>query len=223
VKKGNFRQDLFFRLNAMHIAVPALRERKKDIPILVKKFATDFCRENHIEFEGFTDSAMHRLQEYHWPGNIRELRNMVEKVIVLEKGDRITDEDIDKYLTPSDTLKNNLPAVLNKPKEEIEKEFLFRALLEIKSEIAQLRELLMSGQVPRYRLGPWREVIENDLEAQDIEETDKTQSEQSVAEMEKNLIQETLNKTGGNKRKTAKLLGLSERTLYRKLDRYGLR
>ncbi len=225
VRKGNFREDLYYRLNAMHIHVPSLRERKEDIPILVKKFAQDFCRENHIEFAGFTDGAMHYLQQYHWPGNIRELRNLVEKVIVLERGNLITEYNIQKYLKLTDHDNKHLPVPLNKPKEELEREFLLRALLEIKTEIAQLRELILTGMRPQYHLGPWREEVHTIYteEQQPEGEPEKSKSSSSVAEMEKKLIQETLMKTGGNKRKAAKLLGLSERTLYRKINKYGLR
>ncbi len=223
VEKGNFRQDLYYRLNAVHIHVPALRERPEDIPVLVIKFAQDFCRANHIEFQGFTDRALSLLKSYSWPGNVRELRNLVEKVIVLEKAKRIDEPQLRKYLTSQAEEQKNLPTVLNKPREDVEREFLLRALLEIKSEIAQLRELFMSGHMPRYRLQPWQDVMPVEYTENGEEAIDENPDEGSMAEMEKNLIQETLIKTNGNKRKAARALGLSERTLYRKINRYGLR
>ncbi len=219
VREGNFRQDLYYRLNAMHIEVPSLRERRDDIPVLVKKFSADFCRENLIDFAGFSQSAMNMLKNYPWPGNIRELRNLVEKVIVLERGGFIDELILHKYLKTYDR-QENLPVPLNKPHEEVEREFLLRALLEIKSEIAQLRELIMARPLPHYSLGPWRE----DYSQSSPSVNDKNgESVPSVAEMEKEMIKSALIKTGGNKRKAAKLLGLSERTLYRRIDAYHLR
>lgn len=222
VKRGNFRQDLFYRLNAMHITVPTLRERKNDIPLLAKKFSADFCRVNLIEFEGFTESAYNLLKAYHWPGNIRELRNMVEKVIVLERGKSITDIGLRRYIKLYDSTDTSLPVPVNKPPEEVEREFLLRALLEIKSEISQLRELMLSRMSPRYSLGPWHGSDVENISRKDFDNGAMGQSP-SVAQMEKEMIKATLVKTGGNKRKAAKLLGLSERTLYRKINRYKLR
>lgn len=224
VRKGHFRDDLFFRLNAVHIMVPSLRERPDDIPLLVRKFSDDFCRDNHIEFEGFTESGMHRLMHYHWPGNIRELKNVVEKVIVLERGRRTDDAAVGKYLRDREYTGKNLPMPVSLSKDEVEKELLFRVLLEIKSEIAQLRELLMTRSQPSYHLNPWREDQTIDyLETPSDEAAEKRSDRRSVADMEKDMIRATLLKTGGNKRRTAQLLGLSERTLYRKIERYGIK
>ena len=224
VHKGHFRDDLFFRLNAVHISVPSLRERPEDIPLLVRKFSNDFCRENHIEFEGFTESGMHRLMQYSWPGNIRELKNLVEKVIVLERGQRTDEAAVGKYLQERTHMGKNLPMPVALSKDEVEKELLFRVLLEIKSEIAQLRELLTTRSHPGYHLNPWREDQTIDYyETADDETGDKKNDRKSVADMEKEMIRATLLKTGGNKRRTAQLLGLSERTLYRKIERYGIK
>jgi DNA-binding NtrC family response regulator len=223
VRKETFRVDLFYRLNAVHIHVPSLRERRQDIPLLINKFAADFCRENFIEFEGFAEEALHLLQEYPWPGNIRELRNLVEKVIVLERGHQIDGRIIQKYVTGFKHLDKNLPVPINLPREEVEREFLLRALLDIRNEIAQLRDLLVSRSAPRYTLGPWREIVQSKYVNLGPIGDQEVMPPNSVAEMEKELIRATLIKTGGNKRKTAKLLGLSERTLYRRINQYGLR
>ncbi|MBN2001591.1 sigma-54-dependent Fis family transcriptional regulator [candidate division KSB1 bacterium] len=223
VERGAFRQDLFYRLNAMHIHVPSLYERKQDIPILANKFAEDFCRDNHIEFNGFTQDALYALSDYRWPGNVRELRNITEKMIVLERGQRIDSQIVGKYLPPARMHgSTTLPLPLLKPKEELEQEFLLRALLEIKSEIAQLREIILTSQLPKKSLGPWRQEVPIEYNHTFDETVEEDGVPESVAEMEKEMIKQTLAKTGGNKRKTAKILGLSERTLYRKLKRYDL-
>ncbi len=224
VKRGNFRQDLFYRLNAMHIQVPKLRERREDIPILAKLFSNNFCRENLIEFAGFSETAMHMMQSYHWPGNIRELRNLVEKVIVLEQGRTIDDFALRKYINPYESSETALPVPVNKPADEVEREFLLRALLEIKTEIAQLRELMLARMTPRYSLGPWnQEEISDVFDDRSEGLENQTARTPSVSDMEKEMIKSALLKTGGNKRKAAKILGLSERTLYRKINRYNLR
>lgn len=221
VRNGNFRQDLYYRLNAMHIPVPPLRERREDIVVLAKKFASDFCKQNHIEFDGFTDSAIRMMERYQWPGNIRELRNLVEKVIVLEKGAQIDQQRLQKYLDTFDQHERNMPVPVNKEKSELDQELLLRALLEIKSEIAQLRELLVASSPPRYSLGPWREELPNEYKyAYENRNEPKTES---VTDMEKELIKSALVKSNGNKRKAAKSLGMSERTLYRKLKKYDLK
>ncbi len=222
VRRGAFRRDLFYRLNAVHIHVPSLYERKSDIPVLAKKFARDFSRDNHIEFKGFTQDALYALSDHRWPGNVRELKNLVEKMIVLERGQKLDSQVVGKYITSQKTGSSSaLPLPLQKPKEEIEQEFLLRALLEIKSEIAQLRELIMTGLLPKKSLGPWRQVVPVEFDQTPYDEEEEDQQD-SVADMEREMIKQTLAKTGGNKRKTAKMLGLSERTLYRKIKKYDL-
>ncbi|HNS72360.1 MAG TPA: sigma-54 dependent transcriptional regulator [bacterium] len=221
VRRGNFREDLFYRLNAVHIRVPALRERSEDIPILVKKFTRDFIRENHIEFAGFSDSALAAMSHARWPGNIRELRNLVEKVIVLERGAFVDEAAVRRYLNISNPMDPALPVPLSRGREESERDLLLRVLLEIKSEIAQLRELLLRRQAAPYHLAPWQEDLAEEYLEPALPPAEGERS--SVAEMERELIQNALLKYGSNKRKAARALGLSERTLYRKINKYGLK
>jgi DNA-binding NtrC family response regulator len=220
VRRGNFREDLFYRLNAVHIHVPALRERNEDIPILVKKFAQEFTRDNHIDFPGFSASALAAMSHARWPGNIRELRNVVEKIIVLERGAFIDEETARRYLNISHPMDPALPVPVNRGREETERDLFLRVLLEIKSEISQLRELILQRQPTRYPLAPWREELAEEYFEPALPPAEGERK--SVAEMEKELIQNALHKYGGNKRKAARMLGLSERTLYRKIEKYGL-
>ena len=215
VNAGYFRQDLYYRLNAVHIRIPSLRERQDDVVPLAQKFAREFCSENHIQFEGFTNSALETMKHYSWPGNIRELKNLVEKIIVLEKGRKIDDYTLNKHLTESGEPNRNMPVLLNKSREDLDQELLLRALLEIKSEIAQLREMLLTGYSQQRTLSAWRDELPDDYYARSNTE--------SISDMEKELIDQALAKTNGNKRKAAKILGMSERTLYRKINKYGLR
>ncbi len=124
VREGEFRLDLYYRLNAVKITIPPLRERKEDIPLLVEKFARDFCRENHIEFQGFTPDAMKALQEYSWPGNVRELKNFVQTVIVLEKGSWVDRQTVYKYIGQQQNFDRNLPVPLNMPTDKAERELI---------------------------------------------------------------------------------------------------
>ena len=222
VSQGNFRQDLFYRLNAIRIRIPALRERSQDVPPLVKKFVTDFCRQNKIEFEGFSDSAMRLLQEHHWPGNVRELKNFVEMLIVIERGRRIDESVLLRHLPRKNDFTRPLPVPTNRTSEEAERELIYHALVDLKNEIAQLRELIMGKYVPPIRrLKPGYEdgslVHEVAGEVTKLEE-----SFESIEGMQKRLIHDALERTRGNRRKAAKLLKISERTLYRKIKEYDL-
>ena len=227
VKKGNFRQDLFFRLRAVNVNVPPLRNRGDDILLLAKKFAHDFASKNNINFKGFDESSEAVLKKYSWPGNVRELRNIIESIIVLEKGAVIDDFTLNKYLNYNPVQDRNLPIPLNKSTEQAEREFLYRALIDLKNEISQLREIILTRLYPPKRLKPWPELepIPYDHEPNNIDFEDAHEdspSPQSLQEMERELIENTLRRYGGNKRKAAKSLKISERTLYRKIKEYGL-
>jgi len=141
---------------------------------------------------------------------------------VLERGRRIDDQILRKYISAYDFIDKQLPVRVEKPNEELERELLLRVLLEIKSEIAQLREFLLASGSKRYTLNAWREELPSEFRGVGGVEAD-VEIPESVSEMEKEMIISTLSKTNGNKRKAAKLLGMSERTLYRKIIKYGLR
>jgi DNA-binding NtrC family response regulator len=226
VRDGEFRPDLFYRLNAVNIRVPSLRERREDIPLLVKKFVTDFCSQNNIAFEGFSDGAMHILKEHAWPGNIRELKNFVESLIVIERGRRIDEMILPRHLPRSAEMDRRLPVPVNRSSEEVEREFIYRALIDIKNEIAQLRELLVGRYIPpprRLKPGYPETPIVPEFGAEVVHPEPASANDfESIEDMEKRLITEALDRTSGNKRKAATLLKISERTLYRKIKEYDL-
>lgn len=227
IQSGTFRQDLYFRLHAVTIQVPPLRARKEDIPLLVNLFSKKFCAENHITFEGFDDSAFSVMKEYHWPGNVRELKNTIESIIILEKGQRIDEQVMLKHLTFLRPESRNLPMPVNRPADKIEREFIYHALLDLKTEISQLRELIFTRLFPPRRLKSWEaeealiiphengEIVYNEFHSD-------SKSIATLEDMEKKLIEDTLNRFDGNKRKAAKSLKISERTLYRKIKEYNL-
>lgn len=227
VHNGSFRQDLYFRLHAVTIHIPPLRNRKEDIPLLARTFARQFCLENHIEFQGFNESAFSVMDDYHWPGNIRELKNLIESIIILEKGNKIDQQTLLRYIDVDRPELRNLPIPVNRPTEQVEREFIYRALLDLKTEISQLREIILTRLFPPQRLKRWEseETIFIPHENGEIF-YDGTPSESksipSLEEMERRLIEDTLQRFDGNKRKTAISLKISERTLYRKIKEYNL-
>jgi DNA-binding NtrC family response regulator len=228
VREGNFRADLYYRLNAVNIRVPSLHERREDIPLLVKKFVTDFCSQHQILFEGFTDGAMRILKEHSWPGNIRELKNFVESLIVIERGRRIDEMILPRHLPRRVEMDRRLPVPVNRSSEEVEREFIYRALIDLKNEIAQLRELLVGRYIqPPRRLKPgYADASMMPEYGQEVapasSNNEPADGFESIEDMEKRLIAEALDRTNGNKRKAATLLKISERTLYRKIKEYDL-
>lgn len=232
VRRGEFRQDLYYRLNAVTLRVPPLRERPGDVRILARRFAAEFCRENKIEFEGFTESAFVLMERHPWPGNVRELKNLVESVIVLERGRTIDEYTLSKYLAPQYSPDRNMPVPVHRAPEEVEREFLYRALLDLREQVAEVKEILLSRyagvpaqrhlQPPMVVSGPFREEVQEVSSVSNPRDGGMEFDGMTLQEVEKVLIHRALEKTSGNKRKAARLLGISERTLYRKIKEYDL-
>ncbi|MFQ5640447.1 MAG: sigma-54 interaction domain-containing protein [bacterium] len=226
VQAGEFREDLYYRLNAVNITMPLLRERREDIRTLVRKFSSDFCKEHHIEFEGFTESALSMMEDYPWPGNVRELKNMVESVIVLEKGKKVDEYALSNYLKMPSQFERHLPVPTHRTSEQVEREFIYRALVDLKSEISKLREeffqFTYSEKKPK-SLPYLTEVVPRpDETIPSQSNNDYDFGEKTLVEMEKLMINRALENFGGSKRKAARSLGISERTLYRKIKEYDL-
>ena len=212
VQQKHFRPDLYFRLRSINIQLPPLRSRKEDIPALVEQFVKETTDKNKIQFDGFTDDATELFMSYSWPGNIRELRNAIESMIVLENGKRLDRNDVRKYLReqPSTVIERNLPVVSNKTVEQAERELIYRALLDLKSNIIEMKEL-MTGQIP----------VVN--ESQSIQpDSHNGNGVLTMDEMERRMISNSLDRNNGNRRLAARELRISERTLYRKIKEFGL-
>jgi transcriptional regulator with PAS, ATPase and Fis domain len=212
VQQKHFRSDLYFRLRSVNIHLPTLRNRKEDIPALVEHFTKEVTEKNKITFAGFTDDATDVLMNYNWPGNIRELRNAIESMLVLEGGKRIDGYDVRKYIheQPQVMTDRNLPVVSNKTVEQAERELIYRALVDLKSNIIDMKNLLDD------RLQNFNEQHEG-----------KTQPNNgngllTMDEMERRMISSALDRTRGNRRLAARELNISERTLYRKIKDFGL-
>jgi len=240
VKKGEFRQDLYFRLKTVTVHVPALRNRVEDIGPFVERFALEFTRSNDILYRGFMPDAVRVLKQYEWPGNVRELKNFVEKILVLEKGERITAEMVQKELTevlPLDSTYNPaLPVVVSKSSDKAEIDLILRQLFMLKQDTEVIQKMLVSGAISQ---GDGKQSLSglNPLEQGGLSMPEKSMEimeegyrfirddaigELSIKELEEEAITRTLRFFNNNRRKTARSLGMSERTLYRKIEEYGL-
>jgi DNA-binding NtrC family response regulator len=214
VMREEFRRDLYYRLNAVKIVVPPLRQRKEDIRELTIHFAEEVCRNNHIRFQGFTEDAFAYLENYSWPGNARELRNVVERIIILGKGQMVDRSMLETQIQEHMEIDHNLPIIVHRTSDQAERELIYRALIDIRMALEDLRRLMVTGtplQIPVYP--------DNKESGQNAS---PAVSETTINEMEKNLIEKTLNQFRGNRKKTAKALGIGERTLYRKLKEYRI-
>ncbi|MEP0822802.1 MAG: sigma-54-dependent Fis family transcriptional regulator [Ignavibacterium sp.] len=218
VQQKRFRPDLYFRLRSVNIWLPPLRNRRGDIPALVDAFIREFTGRNGMTFEGFSPEAMETLLEYHWPGNVRELRNVVESLIVLENGKQIGADQVRKHLYGADVVgggafdrTRNLPVVTNKTVEQAERELIYRALLDLKADILELKDIL-AQQPPQ--TGSRRPAH--------IDDRENGNGNYSLDDMERQMIQRALDRHEGNRRLAARELNISERTLYRKIKEYGL-
>lgn len=226
VYKKNFRADLFFRLRSINIHIPPLRERKEDIPLFAEHFAKDIAERNNIKFAGFSPEAMNVLKNYRWDGNVRELRNVIESMLILEQGKVIKVENAKKYMKEfvAEGYERNLPVHLHKTAEQAERELIYRALLDMKNDIVQIKNYISRGNfVPRH--GQPLDAVSVDSsyipDEQEIMESPVNKTI-SLDEMERQLITDALQRFRGNRRMAASVLKISERTLYRKIKEYGL-
>src|SRR5216684_1312069 len=232
VALGRFRDDLFYRLNVLHIYLPPLRERKTDIPLLVRRFVAEFAKQHGRSFKGITPEALQILVDGEWPGNIRQLRNLIESMVVLAPEGEIRASDIPKDIREHGSV---LPMRLLGPSRDVggtgavgaqELEFIFRSLVELKLQVEELRRRLEDrpGRVEVIEVGPGSAVTSGTpIEAAPVREGDVLyRAGMTMADVERAAIEAALRETQGNRRKAAEILGIGERTLYRKLKAYQL-
>ena len=236
----NFRQDLYYRLKTVNINVPDLKDHLDDIDELVSRFALKFTARNEITYKGFSKDSIMLLKNYSWPGNIRELKNVVESAIVMNKGERITREmlstqvNINEYNTRPD-----LPVKIDMDSDKIEREMILKQLLYLRQDVNDIKQLFLSSK-------GLDKVYENDVKSDtyflpkdtnlknienqisDISDAkafalqDDSVGQVTMEDIEHEVIERTLLKVKGNRRKAAEILNISERTLYRKIKEYGI-
>ena len=233
VDRGQFRQDLYYRLKTVTIHVPALRERVEDISLLVERFALEFTRSNDMVYRGFMPEAIRAMKNHPWKGNVRELKNFVDSIIVLEKGERITVEMVERQMgfNPNETRDNlALPVVMQQPPEAAERELILRQLFLLRQDVEFLKQLatqgpMVSDQIGMPIMGHGSEQVTPSLhidEESALFIKNSSIGELNMDDLEREAIERTLKLFNNNRRATAKSLGMSERTLYRKIDQYGL-
>ncbi len=269
VKDGDFREDLYYRLDTVKIKLPPLRERPEDIIPIFRKFVKEFSARYDSVFKGFSDEARELLTSYRWPGNIRELRNVAEQLVVLEKSQFIDKEKLQKYLKgrQHEGSADNLPMIAEDARKQDhqssesfdakDRELVYRALVELRNDIADVKKMFANflystfssknikalpasvrDEVDKTEVGGMNvnvgdesalgmQSMPSQKNVEDVEESEMAaffdnDEIPSIEEAEKFLIQQALKRFDGNRRKASKSLGVSERTLYRKLDQYGL-
>ncbi|MCC7053311.1 MAG: sigma-54-dependent Fis family transcriptional regulator [Gemmatimonadaceae bacterium] len=227
VEDGGFRSDLYYRLNVLSMYLPPLRERKSDIPVLVRRFIAEFSRRHDKAFHGISADAMEMLARYSWPGNVRELRNLVESMVVLSPGHEIGVDDIPPQIREGLTrmLPVRLPMVSSaRPLAgeaspmlgSAELEFILRNLVELKVQVEDLRRRL--DQAPM--MSPTEALVAGgavEPKSARLPNTVEVVPGMTMSQIERAVIEATLRETRGNRRRAAELLGIGERTLYRKI------
>ncbi|MFH1566649.1 MAG: sigma-54 dependent transcriptional regulator [Gemmatimonadota bacterium] len=230
VSRGEFRRDLYHRLKVVELALPPLRARREDIPGLIEHFTRQHAGE-HSRLRGFSRAAMDLLLDYDWPGNVRELRNLVEYLVFMGPERLVEPADVLGHLESPPVAGRHLPMVTHKTPDQSERELIYFALLDLKREISDLRQLLERGGAGRPVPGEAHPVLRSEPVDYSVAET----AEEPVAgveggtpmlplkDLERQAIERALSQVGGNRRQAASLLGIGVRTLYRKLDEYGLK
>ena len=238
IEEGRFREDLYYRLNTIEIKVPALRERKDDIPLLFRKFVIDFAEKYRMPAIRLTDEATEMLKSYYWQGNVRQLKNVAQRISLIEKFREITPDILAHYL-PAHQMQRGLALVGNTAQKEMpveELKMLYNMIGMIKREMDMMKEQLAalqqqdahsSIQEDIMEWEPKKKVLDIDEVAVVADEetetpTEETKTDLKLSNLERDTIQKALLKNGGNRKATAVELGLSERTLYRKIKDYGL-
>lgn len=255
-REGKFREDLYYRLATVPIRVPRLSERKDDIPLLFRKFSSDFSETNHRDLLELTNDAQEALMNYSWPGNIRQLKNITEQVCVLENRSSIDRETLQNYLPPAP---QQLPMLLEQSQDGrydgmSERDIFYKVLVELRKDVNDLKQVVFgllesndgqhipvpnskNNQVasyPNYTYSDESRLLESgrDNHQSDYSEEDDFVEAESYVESDHNnlsleskeieLIKLALSKNNGKRKKAAEDLGISERTLYRKIKQYEL-
>ncbi len=248
IKKGKFREDLYYRLNTVPIIMPPLRERKEDIILLFRKFSGDFAEKYRMPRIQLSEDAEELMKNYRWPGNIRQLKNITEQISIIEEIRNVSAVVLKKYLSDLDT--SSLPVLYSaqsKEEQMSEREILYQVLFDMKKDVFELKKLVnqIIKQNPNVNLGDLNtkiirpEINEDYVQESyipdkpeinyidnsgDFEDTNEVIEENlSLADQEKELIIRALERNNNKRKPAAQELGISERTLYRKIKEYNIK
>jgi transcriptional regulator with PAS, ATPase and Fis domain len=249
IQQGKFREDLFYRLSSVPIEIPPLRQRKEDIPLLFRKFAVDFADRNRMPAINLTEESLVMLVNYPWPGNIRQLKNIAEQISIIEEKRLITPDVMRNYLP--DYSESKLPAVFDSVDQKTfatEREILYKILFDMRNDMNELKKMvhenahkstadsdlhsnaphvipkfvhdvepIMSEEKLARKYDIQRDTGDNIQDTQAI-----TEESLSLADKEIEMIRKALDKYSGKRKHAAGELGISERTLYRKIKEYNI-
>ena len=248
IEKEKFREDLYYRLSTIEIHLPALRERNEDIHLLFRKFASDFAQKYRMPSIRLDENAVNILLNYRFPGNIRQLKNLAEQISVIEEERTVSGIKLQQYLPNN---KGNLPAIIGGKKENdfsTERDIMYKILFDMRNDINDLKkltlDLMKNGNIEEVQEENHRllEKIYNDKDLKDLDievlnipqnstseekeydfiETIEEDESLSLQDKEIEMIKKSLEKNSNKRKLAAKELGISERTLYRKIKQYDL-
>lgn len=245
VAQGRFREDLYYRLSTIQINIPPLRDRGNDIILLARKFAADFSEKYRMPKITFTEDARHLLLSYRWPGNVRQLKNVIEQISLFEAGEDITYQILAHYLPKEPDAFPDAPLMqpaLRNNTYEREREMLFNLIFRLQNELADLKGKMeqmsnseigastfkIDSNIPATRSSALAKASHHNPNIIDIDAVDDTsstpvsESPDTLEETEKETIRKSLQRNDGRRKITAQELNISERTLYRKIKEYGL-
>ena len=229
VSEGHFRRDLYHRLKVVELSIPPLRQHRDDIAPLIELFVNTIPQESgKRRFKGFSVAAMQLLEGYNWPGNVRELRNLVESLVFLGPDAEVEPADLIPHLEQAPQADRHLPVPTSKTPDQSERELIYYALLDLKREVSDLKRMI-EQRVPDSTPRPvWQhpEEVLTDPPFVTAEPAGFEVAERGpkpLKDVEREAIEQALDQVDGNRRRAAQALGIGVRTLYRKLDEYGLR
>ncbi len=245
ISEGKFREDLYYRLNSVPIYIPPLRERKEDIHLIFRKFASDFAEKYRMPMLKLTPGAVEILENYYWPGNIRQLKNITEQISIIEPSKEINGDTLKKYLPHH---QKDLPVLYNKKESETlsERELLYKVLFDMQKDLTELKRVVYSNMNSDGHTAPVKPtedmpvrslihfdrdkpsdqgpiIISKPEENHPITESEVIGESLSLQDNEKEMIRKALSRHRGKRKAAANELGISERTLYRKIKEYNIK
>ena len=241
IEDGRFREDLYYRLNTVEIRVPALRDRREDIPMLFRKFAVDFCNKYQMPPLSLNEEATQLLKNAYWRGNVRQLKNIAEQISVIEMDHQINAETLKRYL-PQEEQQHGLVIRTKTQQNTIDYSneigMLYNMLMQTQKELRELKQQINNNapiEIPNEHSAhtliqapieqeEWEEVegITEENTPSEIDNISAKNSTITIKDAQLDLIQRILKECDGNRKEAAAKLGISERTLYRKIKEYGL-
>lgn len=233
IQEGVFRRDLYYRLNVIHIRVPPLRERRDDIPRLIAHFVEESRHAHNVPFAGISDEAMEWLTGYDWPGNIRELKNTIDRLVLTVQGRKARVEDLPESIYKAPAFDRSLPVAVNRNRDELERELIYKILWDLRTAVDALPERIVQALRGRRsvslpdRIALPEEAPHSFPRSLTPVETVATEPEENedpgtLEDLERDAIIKALNLYNGHREKAAKHLGIGVRTLYRRIEKYGL-